>query len=95
MSVSKFVISSALLMPLLHMFLMLSLATSLCGAKFDRLLASLYSFAEPVTAAALSTWLLGSPFTGWDALGFVCIFVMLVLLSLRKDPAPQPQPARS
>ena len=55
--------------------------------------ASLYSFAEPVTAAALSTWLLGSPFTGWDALGFVCIFVMLVLLSLRKDPAPQPQPA--
>lgn len=57
--------------------------------------ASLYSFAEPVTAAALSTWLLGSPFTGWDALGFVCIFVMLVLLSLRKDPAPQPQPARS
>lgn len=40
------VVSAALLMPLLHMFLMLSLATSLCGAKFDRLLASLYSFAK-------------------------------------------------
>lgn len=44
--------------------------------------ASLYSFAEPVTAAILSTLLLGSPFTLWDALGFGCIFVMLVLLSL-------------
>lgn len=49
--------------------------------------ASLYSFAEPVTAAALSTWLLGSPFTGWDVLGFACIFIMLVLLSVRRDPA--------
>lgn len=44
--------------------------------------ASLYSFAEPVTAAILSTLVLGSPFTLWDALGFGCIFVMLVLLSL-------------
>ena len=44
--------------------------------------ASLYSFAEPVTAAVVSTLVLGSPFTGWDALGFVCIFAMLVLLSL-------------
>ena len=48
--------------------------------------ASLYSFAEPVTAAVISTLVLGSPFTGWDALGFVCIFAMLVLLSL---PAPR------
>lgn len=47
--------------------------------------ASLYSFAEPVTAAIISTLVLGSPFTLWDALGFGCIFVMLVLLSL---PAP-------
>src|SRR5699024_10082593 len=47
--------------------------------------ASLYSFAEPVTAAIISTLVLGSPFTMWDALGFACIFVMLVLLSL---PAP-------
>ncbi len=47
--------------------------------------ASLYSFAEPVAAALISTLFLGSPFTLWDALGFVCIFTMLVLLSLRKD----------
>ena len=52
--------------------------------------ASLYSFAEPVTAAILST-LLGSPFTLWDALGFGCIFVMLVLLSL---PARSGSPAK-
>ena len=44
--------------------------------------ASLYSFAEPVTAAIISTLVLGSPFTVWDAIGFVCIFLMLVLLSL-------------
>ena len=43
---------------------------------------SLYSFAEPVVAALISTLALGSPFTGWDAVGFVCIFVMLLLLSL-------------
>ena len=44
--------------------------------------ASLYSFAEPVTAAIISTLVLGSSFTLWDALGFGCIFLMLVLLSL-------------
>ncbi len=44
--------------------------------------ASLYSFAEPVTAAIISTIVLGSPFTLWDALGFASIFVMLLLLSL-------------
>ena len=43
---------------------------------------SLYSFAEPVTAAIISTLVLGSPFTLWDVLGFGCIFLMLVLLSL-------------
>ena len=43
---------------------------------------SLYSFAEPVTAAIISTFVLGSPFTVWDAMGFGCIFLMLVLLSL-------------
>lgn len=56
---------------------------------------SLYSFAEPVTAAILSTLVLGSEFTFWDVVGFVCIFGMLVLLSLRKAPAPRPQPAKS
>lgn len=48
--------------------------------------ASLYSFAEPVTAAIISTLVLGSPFTLWDALGFGCIFLMLVLLSLPAHP---------
>lgn len=43
---------------------------------------SLYSFAEPVTAAIISTLVLGSHFTVWDAMGFGCIFLMLVLLSL-------------
>ena len=53
---------------------------------------SLYSFAEPATAALISTLALGSPFTMWDALGFGCIFVMLVLLSAgAKQPAPRPQ----
>ena len=42
---------------------------------------SLYSFAEPVTAAIISTLVLGSPFTLWDALGFGCIFWRLGLLS--------------
>lgn len=54
--------------------------------------ASLYSFAEPVTAALISTALLGSPFTPWDAAGFVCIFAMLVLLSL--PPRHTPKKAR-
>ena len=30
---------------------------------------SLFSFAEPVTAAIISTLVLGSPFTVWDAIG--------------------------
>lgn len=40
--------------------------------------ASLFSFAEPVTAALIGTLVLGSPFTPWDAAGFTCIFLMLV-----------------
>ena len=59
---------------------------------------SLYSFSEPATAALIATFFLGSPFTIWDALGFLCIFAMLVLLSLggrgkkdgRRTPVPQP-----
>ena len=50
---------------------------------------SLYSFAEPATAAIISTVVLGSPFTLWDALGFACIFVMLVLLSRGGHPTEQ------
>lgn len=55
--------------------------------------ASLYSFSEPVTAALISTLLLGSPFTLWDALGFGCIFVMLVLLGLPERRPAETEPA--
>lgn len=43
----------------------------------------LYEFTEPVTAAIVTTLFLGSPFTLWDALGFVLIFLMMVLISGR------------
>lgn len=46
---------------------------------------SLFSFAEPVTAAIISTLVLGSLFTVWDAIGFVCIFLMLVLLFISNE----------
>ena len=42
--------------------------------------ASLCSFAEPTMAAIISTTVLGTPFTGWDAAGFACIFGMLLML---------------
>ncbi|MGN0256568.1 MAG: DMT family transporter [Chordicoccus sp.] len=42
----------------------------------------LYGFAEPVTAAVIGTALLGSPFTIWDALGFLAVFLMLTLISV-------------
>ncbi len=48
--------------------------------------ASLYSFAEPVAAAVISVLCLGSSFTWWDTLGFACIFIMLVLLSMSHEP---------
>lgn len=38
-----------------------------------------------VTAAIISTLVLGSPFTVWDAIGFVCIFLMLVLLFISNE----------
>lgn len=47
--------------------------------------AILYGFAEPIAAAVLSSLWLGAPFTGWDFAGFVCVFVMLVMLSVKKD----------
>lgn len=50
----------------------------------------LYGFSEPVTAAIISTALLHSSFTLWDAVGFACIFGMLVLISVsQKDEAPE------
>lgn len=42
----------------------------------------LYEFTEPVTAAVVTSLFLGSPFTPWDALGFVLIFLMMVLISM-------------
>lgn len=45
----------------------------------------LYSFAEPITAALISTFVLGSTFTVFDGVGFGMIFVMLYLISIRKD----------
>ncbi len=44
--------------------------------------ASLYSMAEPVTAALISTLVLHSAFTIWDAAGFLCILTMIVLVSM-------------
>ena len=44
--------------------------------------ASLYSFAEPITAAIISTTVLHSPFTIWDVLGFALIFIMLWLITV-------------
>ncbi len=45
--------------------------------------AILYGFSEPVTAAILSTLFLGSTFTVWDAVGFIAVFAMMVLISVR------------
>lgn len=42
----------------------------------------LYGFMEPVTAAIVTALFLGSPFTLWDALGFVLVFLMMVLISM-------------
>jgi drug/metabolite transporter (DMT)-like permease len=47
--------------------------------------AILYSFAEPLTAAVISTLVLGSTFTPFDALGFAMIFIMLWLITVSKS----------
>ena len=44
---------------------------------------NLYSFAEPLTAALVSTLLMHSPFGVWDLLGFILVFLMMLLLSTR------------
>ncbi len=46
--------------------------------------AILYSFAEPLTAAVISSTLLGSSFGIYDAIGFALIFLMLVLVSMKE-----------
>lgn len=46
--------------------------------------ASLYSFAEPITAAVISATVLKTAFTLYDAIGFVLIFAMLWLITVDK-----------
>lgn len=47
--------------------------------------AILYSFAEPITAALLSTFVLKSRFTIYDATGFGLIFLMLWMITFSKE----------
>ena len=53
----------------------------------------------PVMAAAvLSALWLGAPFTVWDLAGFICVFVMLLLLSMKgngKKSVPEYHPVRN
>ncbi|MDO4620342.1 MAG: DMT family transporter [Lachnospiraceae bacterium] len=42
--------------------------------------AILYGFSEPVTAALISALFLGSSFSLWDAVGFLLIFIMMILI---------------
>ena len=43
--------------------------------------AILYSFAEPVTAALISAFVLGTRYTVFDLAGFACIFAMLWMIT--------------
>jgi drug/metabolite transporter (DMT)-like permease len=43
--------------------------------------AILYGFSEPITAALVTFLFMGSPFTVWDGIGFLCVFLMLVMIS--------------
>lgn len=56
-------------------------------AKIGPQKAILYSFAEPITAAVLSTLVLKSRFTIYDALGFGLIFLMLWMITFSKKKA--------
>lgn len=47
--------------------------------------AILYSFAEPITAALLSTFVLKCKFTIYDAAGFGLIFLMLWMITFSKE----------
>ena len=47
--------------------------------------AILYSFAEPITAAILSTFVLKSSFTMYDTAGFGLIFLMLYMITVSKE----------
>lgn len=47
--------------------------------------AILYGFAEPLTAAIISFLFMHTSFGIYDALGFGCVFVMLVIISINKE----------
>lgn len=49
--------------------------------------ACLYGFSEPVSAAVIGVLVLGNPFTLWDLAGFICVFLMLAMISLKHRPA--------
>jgi drug/metabolite transporter (DMT)-like permease len=49
--------------------------------------AILYGFSEPVTAAIVTVFLMSSPFTIYDALGFAAVFCMLAIISAKKPEA--------
>ena len=46
--------------------------------------AILYSFAEPITAALISTFVMGNTFTIFDGMGFLLIFLMLWMITFGK-----------
>lgn len=47
--------------------------------------AILYGFSEPLTAAVVTFLFMKSPFTVFDAIGFLCVFAMLVLISIGNE----------
>ena len=47
--------------------------------------AILYGFSEPLTAAVVSTVFMHSSFGIYDAIGFACVFLMLALISSKKE----------
>lgn len=53
--------------------------------------ATLFACIEPVTATALSAFLLGSVFTLADVIGFACILSTVFLLTLVRERAPLPK----
>jgi drug/metabolite transporter (DMT)-like permease len=42
----------------------------------------LYGFSEPISAALIGTLCLHTPFTLYDGIGFLCVFLMLALISV-------------
>lgn len=47
--------------------------------------AVLYGFSEPISAAVIGTLCFRNPFTSADVLGFLCVFLMLALISTKKE----------